>query len=115
MRYSYLLYRLLILLKTGVPIERQILSEWFDGHVFKLFSEDNLSVAHERMLESDQFRMDEIPDPVLVHPNHRCMAHSSLFDRTLVDIAIQWNAPILYFSIASSTLGNNGPVIRRLL
>lgn len=51
--------------KTGVPIERQVIGEWFDGHVFKLFTDDSATVLTEHLMESDQLRMDEIIDPAL--------------------------------------------------
>eukprot|EP00698_Gefionella_okellyi_P010466 TRINITY_DN2717_c0_g1_i2.p1 TRINITY_DN2717_c0_g1~~TRINITY_DN2717_c0_g1_i2.p1 ORF type:complete len:1312 (-),score=302.93 TRINITY_DN2717_c0_g1_i2:487-4422(-) len=49
--------------QTGIAVERQLLTEWYDDHVFKIFREDTTSLYMEGITENDQLRCDEVTDP----------------------------------------------------
>lgn len=51
--------------KTGVPEDRQVISEWYNDHFYKLFSSDKDTIAAAKIRKMDILRMDVIPDPSL--------------------------------------------------
>ena len=52
--------------KTGIPEELLVISEWYNEHFYKVFANENETIAGARIRKNDILRMDELRDASLV-------------------------------------------------
>jgi hypothetical protein len=52
--------------KVGVSEDRQIISEWYSEHFYKLFPDENVTIQAAKIRKTDILRMDEVSDVSLV-------------------------------------------------